>query len=90
MLKPLLCFGNKFIDEDTIKWLHLPRNEDFEVMLPHVERIRIRWFELPRNLASKMTPKSLTVFAKAVISLSLADFGYDEHAADIDRIMRFL
>ena len=37
-----------------------------------------------------MTPHSLTVFAEAATSLSLIDFGYDEHAAGIDRIMRFL
>ena len=87
--KPLLCFENGFIDEDTITWLYLPRNQDFEVVLPHVERIRIRWVELTSNLASTMTPQLLTVFAKTVASLSLIDFGYDEHPADIDRIQRF-
>ena len=36
-------FRKGFIEEDTITWLHLPRNEDFEVVLPQVERIRIGW-----------------------------------------------
>ena len=88
--KPLLCFGNIFINEDTITWLYLPRNQDFEVVSPHVERIRIRWLELTRNNASTMTPHLLIVFAEAVNSLSPIDFGNDEHAADIDRILRFL
>ena len=88
--KPLLCFGNRFIDEDTITWSYLPKHQDFEVILPHVERIRIRWLELTRNIASTMTPHLLTVFAEAVTSLLIVDFGYDEHAADIDRIMKFL
>ena len=39
--KPLLCFGNGFIDEDTVTWLYLQRNQNFEVVLPHVERLRI-------------------------------------------------
>ena len=83
-------FGNVFIDEDTITWLCLPRNQDFEVVLPHVERIRIRWLELTRNIFSTMTPHLLTVFAEAVTSFSLIDFGYDKYAADIDQIMGFL
>ena len=58
--------------------------------MPHVERIRIRWLELTRNIASTMTPQLLTVFATTVISLSVIDFGYALHAADFDRIMRFL
>ena len=82
--------GSRFIDEDTIKWLYLPRNQDFEIVLPHVEHIRIRWLELTKNLASTMTSQLLTVFAKNVTSLSLIDFGYGENVVDIDRIMRFL
>ena len=54
--KPLLCFGNVFIEEDKMTWLYLPRNQDFEVVLPHVARIRTRWLELTRNVASTMTP----------------------------------
>ena len=69
--------------------LYLARNQDFEVVLPHVDRIRIQWSESTRNIASTMTPRLLTVFANAVTSLSLIDFGYDEHAADSDRIKRF-
>ena len=88
--KPLLCFGNGFIDGDTISWLHLPRDEDFEVVLPQVERIRIRWLELTKNIASTMIPRLLAVFAKTVTSLSVINFDYDLHAADFDRIMRFL
>ena len=59
-------------------------------MLPQVERIRIRCLELTWNLASTTTPQLLTASAKTVTSLLLMNFGYDEHAADIDRIMIFL
>ena len=83
-------FGNIFTDEDTITSLYLPRNQDLEVVLSHVERIRIRWLELTKNIASTMTAHLLTVFAEAGTSLSQIDFGYDEHAADIDRRLGFL
>ena len=42
------------------------------------------------NLASTMTPQLLTVFAKTVTSLSLIDFGYGEHALDINRVLGFI
>ena len=58
--------------------------------MPHIQRIRNRWLELTRNLASTMASQLLTVFAKTVTSLSLIDFGYGEHALDIDRVMGFL
>ena len=83
-------FWGVFLDEDTMTWLHLPRNEDFEVALPDVERAPIRWLELTRNLVSTITQQLLTVFAKTVTSLSRGYFGYGEHAVYIDRIMKFL
>ena len=46
--------------------------------------------ELTRNITSTMTTHILKAFVEVVTSLSLIDFGYYEHAADIDRIMRFL
>ena len=52
--KPLLCLGSRFMDKDTIIRLYFPRNQDFEVVLPHVERVRIRWLELTKNLVSTM------------------------------------
>ena len=58
-------------------------------MLPHVERIRIRWLVLTKNLTSTMKPQLLAVSAKTVTSLSLMDFGYGEKAVDIDQVMRF-
>ena len=73
--KPLVSFGNVFVDEDTMTWLYLSRNEDFEVVLPHVERIRIRWLVLTKNLTYTMTSQLLTVFEKKLTSLSLIDFG---------------
>ena len=89
-LKLLQCFGNRFINEETITWLYLSKNQDFEVALPHVELIRIRWLVLTRNLASTMTTQSLTGFAKAVTILSQINFCCGEYAVDIDQTMNFL
>ena len=83
-------FGNVFTDEDTITSLYLPWNQDLEVVLPHVQRIRIRWLELTRNIASTMKAHLLTALAESGTSFSLIYFGYDEHAVDIDRRLGFL
>ena len=46
--KPEPCFWNRFIDEDTITWLYLPRNQDFEVVVPYAEHIRSRWLKFTK------------------------------------------
>ena len=46
---------------------------------------------IDKNLTSTMTPQLLTVFfTKIVTSLSLIDFGYGEHAVNIDQVMKFI
>ena len=52
------------MNEDTITWLYLPRNQDFVVVLQHVERIRIRSSELTKNLASTVTQQLLAVLQR--------------------------
>ena len=53
-------------------------------MLPHIERIRIRWLVLTKNLTYTVKRQLLKVFAKTETSLSLMDFGYGEYAVEID------